>query len=225
MVDNKHQSMLSQRIFQAAKKIRADDETLGDNFHLMDSFGKKWQPERTTLLDQADEYKSANIKLSVVPPRDKIILRGQKSTLAQAVKRTLGLEMPKPLHYQLGKKDSRLSWLSPDEWMLNTPLSSGDGIKEKLAQELAGKYYALIDVSDYYIDIALKGDASLLLINKGSPFNTDERYFSLGQVISTHYANATIVLSYLETSFEIQVRTSFAVYLWEYLVTAAKEFG
>ena len=222
--NNKYQADVSQKIFSSAKKVRAGGGAVADKMHLSGGFGRKWQPERTSLLDLADEYKSANVFLSVVPPRDKIIVRGEKSVLATAIKNVLSLAMPKPLHYSV-EKNTRLSWVSPDEWIINIPLGTAKEVMKGLSRELNGKHHGVVEVSDYYVDIELKGSAGLLLINKGSPLNTDERVLTAGQVVGTHYANATILLTYLDNAWEFQVRSSFAPYLWEYLVTAAKEFG
>ncbi|MDI9313760.1 MAG: sarcosine oxidase subunit gamma family protein [Hydrotalea sp.] len=222
--DNRYQADVSQKIFAGAKKVRRTNTPADVKLHLVGGFGQKWHPERNSLLDHADEYKSANILLSVVPPRDKIILRGEKSALAAAVKKIVGLAMPQPLHYSAGK-NYRLSWVSPDEWLLYLPLGAAAEIIEKLGKELKGKHHGLVDVSDYYLDILLKGSARFLLLNKGSPFDTDERVFTAGQVVSTHYANASIVLTQFDDECEIQVRSSFAPYLWDYLIVGAKEFG
>ena len=222
--NNKYQADVSQKIFAGAKKVRRGD---GKGDAIRDNVDRLHQPlnfERNSLLDDADEYKSANILLSVVPPCDKIILRGEKSVLATAVKKLTGFAMPKPLHYQ-ADKNTRLSWISPDEWLLYLPLGKGEDMLEKLGNALAGKHHGLVDASDYYLDILLAGSARFLLLNKGSPFNTDERFFTVGQVVSTHYANASIVLTQFANECEIQVRSSFATYLWQYLIVGAKEFG
>ncbi len=224
-IDNKYQADVSQKIFRGAKKFRGGEGLATTGFDLAGGFGKKFKPERHHLLDYVNEYRSANIILSLPEARDKIILRGEKNTLADAVKKILDLPMPKPLHYSANKKGVMLSWVSPDEWLLNLPLSKAAETMQALSKSLAGKHHALVDVSDYYVDIVLKGAASLPLISKGSPINVDERFLTVGQVVSTHYANASIVLTYLEKEFEMQVRSSFASYLWEYLIVAAKEFG
>lgn len=209
--------------FGIARKSRLQTEQEDSRARLL-----RGQPDLLPLLYQESHYKAANISLAICKPRDKVILRGQKSALSMAVKKVLGLDMPSPLHFSAPKRSEkllRLSWCSPDEWLLNCPLGSADDLMAQLSPLLKNKHHGLVNVSDYYSDIVLDGNRALELINKGSPINTDPRFFAAGDVVGTRYGNATILLTYLPKQWEIQVRSSFVPYLWQYLLTAAREFG
>lgn len=204
------------------------------------------KPEIIPMLNQEVAYRSDNINLSLVAPNDKIILRGKSSLLSQAVKSATGLAMPKTCQFvsnQNKKKSAtnnsqqsfcRMAWVSPDEYLLTLPYGMGEKMLAELSQLLHGKHHALVDVSDYYYSINLSGVAALTLLSKATPLNLNPQHFQIGDVKGTHFGNASILVYYLANTrnannsmahVEIQVRSSFLPYLWQYLLVASKEFG
>ena len=84
----------------------------------------------------------------------------------------------------------------------------------------------MTDVSDYYVVMRLSGPEARVVLAKGSPFDVHPRSFDVGACAQTRFANASILLRLVgeAPTFDIQVRWSFAPYLWDYLVDASREY-
>ncbi len=181
--------------------------------------------EQTMLWQEVAPISHKNITLNGVVWRDKILIRGagDDKKFASALQNALGLALPAACRYVVHDNDNtRLSWLSPNEFMLDCPYQTAGQWVAKLHESLNGIHSAVVDVSDYYRVIILGGECRSLLINKACPFNTDE--LTRGMVVGTHYANATIQLWDMASNYELQVRYSFFPYLWQYLTDGAREY-
>ena len=67
-------------------------------------------------------------------------------------------------------------WLSPDEWLIysndKTYLSSNNSLEDKLFNEISKvKLGSVVNVTDHWIMINLKGKNVFELLSSGSPFN------------------------------------------------------
>lgn len=159
----------------------------------------------------------------------KVTLRGNpdnKDFLGK-VKDVLGVDLPlTPLTFVAGGAYT-VHWVGPDEWMIHTQEDGEHALVLALREALEGIHSQVVDVSDYYIVMRLSGPAAREVLAKGSPLDFHPRAFKAGMVSGTRYANATIQISQLDDkpSYDVQVRWSFAEYLWTYFVEASREFG
>lgn len=159
----------------------------------------------------------------------KVVLRGNpdnKDFLAKA-RDVLGEDLPlEPCTFVKGASYS-IYWTGPDEWMIHTPEDGETALVLGLREALGDIHSQVVDVSDYYVLMRLSGPAAREVLAKGTPLDLHPRAFGAGKVAGTRYANATIQLAQLDDTptFDVQVRMSFAQYLWDYFTTASKEFG
>lgn len=128
-------------------------------------------------------------------------------------------------------------WLGPDEWLIHCKLSNAESLAQQLRARLAGLHCAVTEVTDYYALLELCGDKSTEVLARGCPLDLHERAFAAGACAQSRFGNASVLLyrpagrldgdgdgdagdansSADSTVFWIQVRWSFAGYVWDYL--------
>jgi len=185
--------------------------------------------KKTSPLDGLAGPTGGNVKLVENAFVGKITLRGdaENEDFMKAVKDVIGIKLPtKALTFKEGKSYSAF-WMGPDEWMIHTPQDGEVALETALRDKLQGIPSQAVNVSDYYASMRLSGPAAREVIKKGAPLDLHPRSFKAGQCTGTRFANATIFLIQRddEPTYDIQVRLSFAEYLWNYFTEAAKEFG
>jgi sarcosine oxidase subunit gamma len=186
--------------------------------------------ERYTPLDNIEAYKNARIEISERAFVGKITLRGNSDDPAfmKAVKKAIGLVPPTAACRFVEGDDVTIFWQGPDEWLIHTGVDQEGETLSKLQTALEGQHVQLVDISDYYTIIRLEGTVVRDVIAKGCPLDIHPREFAVGQCAGTVFAHATIFLAQMpsdQTCFDIQIRATYAPYLWHYLVDAAKEFA
>lgn len=148
----------------------------------------------------------------------KIILRGDgdDAQFTAAVKDALSLTLPVQPNTVASSEKEKLLWLGPDEWLLWTPMQLRQKRLDALQKAFAAQHAAAVDVSDYYTIIRLSGAVSDDIIAHGCPL--DLRAFRRGTCAQSRFCNAAFLLSkHDETpTYDVQVRWSFADYLWNY---------
>ncbi len=185
--------------------------------------------KKVSPLDGLAGPSGGNLKLSELPFIGKVTLRGDSNDKAfiAAVKDVLGFVLPKKaLTFKEGKIYSAY-WVGPDEWIIYTPEDGETALIGGLHEKLGDIPSQVVNVSDYYVTMRLSGPAAREVIKKGSPLDIHPRSFTTGQCTGTRFAQASIFLIQRDDrpTFDVQVRMSFAEYLWNYFTEAAKEFG
>lgn len=167
------------------------------------------------LWDHVAPLRHHNIQVEPVIWRDKLIIRGDftQQNFSQ-LWRDLGLQAPENCRFTQNG-DKRLSWWSPDEYLLDLPHGHAGNYLRQCQAVLGDCHHALVDVSDYYRVLTIHGAGRMHAINQASPFNTD--LLQPGMVVGTIFANASILISCFDEHLEIQVRSSFFAYIYEYL--------
>lgn len=165
--------------------------------------------------------------LCELPLCGKINLRGEaeNNSFSQTVKAITGLELPIAANTCTANADYRLFWLGPDEWMIHLPLESVDPCLSALKNGLDSLHFATTEVSDYFSVLQLSGDQAREIIASGSPFDVRLDHFRLGQCAQTLFGHASILLwpqQQEQQSFCLQVRWSYAQYLYTYLSQSIK---
>ena len=118
-------------------------------------------------------------------------------------------------------------WLGPDEWLIHCAEDAQAGTVASLRDALRQKHAAVTDVSDYYMVIRMSGDRAREVLSKGTPFDVHPAVFRAGACAQTCYGHASILLHCVDDApiFDIQVRWSFAEYLWAYFVDGSREYS
>ncbi len=151
----------------------------------------------------------------------KINLRGELDNPAfvTAIESTLQTILPSKANTIVPFLGGLVFWLGPNEWLVHTPLIELNERIDALREALADTHAAITDVSDYYTVLELSGPQAREVISSGSPFDTRKALFKPGQCAQTHFSHATILLWSIndKPTFGIQVRWSYAQYLFDYL--------
>lgn len=182
---------------------------------------------RSPLLDRSPI--KGKVELAERRGLGKVILRGlpDDPAFVEAATAVLGVALPLQPNSTAAKPDGgRIYWLGPNEWIIHT-LSDSTELTRNLDTALADCYFQVVDVSDQYTIIRLAGPRARTILAKACPLDLHPTVFAVGTVAQSHYAKAPIML-YLangEPVFDLQVRWSYADYLWNYLLAAADPIG
>lgn len=162
----------------------------------------------------------------------KLNLRGDpaNTSFMTAAAKALGTDLPTEPCRFVEKDGVRLHWIGFDHWMIHVPEGAEGPLKAKLQTALEGIHAAVVDVSDYYTIIRVSGAKARRLLQKGVPLDLHPRAFGPGRCAGTVFHHAAIFLAQTDASddgsatYDIQIRWSFAQYLWDYFVDGAREW-
>ena len=158
----------------------------------------------------------------------KVNLRGDKDdqVFASAIRTALDVDLPVAPNTVASNDKYTVYWLGPDEWLVHCAQDGQSDIVPRLQELLQGRHAAVTDVSDYYFVIRLSGDKAREVLSKGTPFDVRPGEFDTGACAQTCFGHASVLLHCIDDAptFDIQVRWSFAEYIWRYLVDGAREY-
>lgn len=159
----------------------------------------------------------------------KLDLRGdpRDPAFTASVKASLGIDLPLEPNTTCVDDGYTTFWLGPDEWLIHTAADQQGAAADALQTALAGQHFALTDVSDYYLVLRMSGARAREVLSKGTPFDVHPNVFAVGACAQTCFGHAAILLHCVDDTptFDIQVRWSFAEYLWSYFLDGAKEYA
>jgi len=162
--------------------------------------------------------------LREMPLCGKLNIRGDAGNekFAAAMERATGVPLPLDANTSQQQQSSRLFWLGPDEWLLHCALDQVDDISRTLEVQLQGLHCAVTEISDYYTVLRLRGPDAGTLLRKGCPLDLHPSKFKPDDIAQSRFGHASILLHKLDDgeSWDIQVRWTYAEYLWDYLVSA-----
>jgi sarcosine oxidase subunit gamma len=155
----------------------------------------------------------------------KVILRGppEDPVFTAAAASLLGVNLPLAANTTQGLPNGgRAFWLGPNEWIIHV-LSGGADLARKLDAGLAHCFHQAVDVTDQYTVIRLAGPRARGILAQACPLDFHPAAFAVGSVAQSRYAKAPVLfyLADAQPVFDLQVRWSYADYLWDYLLAAA----
>lgn len=174
---------------------------------------------------------SPAISLEERPFLGKLILRGDDTdkSFLSAAKKHLGVDLPLAPNTTASKGDLQVLWLGPTEWLVRTAPGAETALAQAFTQDFANKPAGVVDVSDYYTVFRLSGPRAREVMSKGCPLDTHSSVFTTAQCAQSLLAKADILLDCVEDganpAFDLQVRWSMAVYLWDWLASAGAEYA
>lgn len=171
---------------------------------------------------------NGGVDLSERPFVGKVNLRGDAGDPAfrSAAEGGLGLELPVEANTWCSNGDDAVFWLGPNEWLIHCADGAQVSMIEQLGRALVDIHSAVTDVSDYYMVLRLTGEKARELLSKGTPLDLHPTIFQSGMCAQTRFGHASILIGCMDDApvFDIQVRWSFAEYLWQFLVEGAREY-
>ena len=175
-----------------------------------------------------DEKSYSGLQIKEIRPIMKLIVRGKKREFLSAIGKTLNLLLPTESNTSTSSDKLTALWLSPDEWIIysNEILDSNNNNYE--TENLLNKNIcktnvgAVIDVTDQFVLINLKGDKIFDLFETGSPFNFNNFRNKRGSVTQTILAKIDVIIhNQNQNEVNLFVRRSFSQHLFSWMNDSA----
>ncbi len=169
-----------------------------------------------------------DLQMKEICPIMKLIIRGKKREFISAVGKSLNLLLPTEAN--TSSQGDRLTalWLSPDEWMLFSNRSINATTNYYETEELLYKNIhklnvgAVIDVTDQFVMINLKGSKIFELFQTGSPFNFNFFQHKKGATTQTILGKIDVIIHNQDKNdINLFVRRSFSQHLFSWMNDAA----
>jgi sarcosine oxidase subunit gamma len=154
-----------------------------------------------------------------------ISLRGLSSdrAFAAAVPKAMGVALPLVPCTFTAAGQTKVLWLSPDEWMIVAPRVDRDRLLAALNQSLAGIRSQVVDNSGGYAEVLLTGTSATDVLTHATVY--DVRALEAGRVVGTTFGKASVFLRREGEGYVLLFRRSFADYIWRTLERAASPYG
>ncbi|MDJ0685237.1 MAG: sarcosine oxidase subunit gamma family protein [Alphaproteobacteria bacterium] len=184
---------------------------------------------KSSPLGDRPSFQGVQTRIEELPFLGKLTLRGEPSSEAfmAAAESILGVAPPTAPNTSVFADGRTICWIGPNEWLIHTEENAQTDLKDALQTALDGIHAAVVDVSDTYTVIQVGGPRARDVLAKGCPLDLHPRTFGPGRCAGSVYIKAVIHLYQTDgaPTYRLQVRWSFADYLWRNLVRAAEEWG
>ena len=175
-----------------------------------------------------DSKNFSELEIQEIEPTIKINLRGKNRDFMTKIGKELSIIPPSDPNTSSGNKMLNMLWLSPDEWLIysnsKTDLRSNNSLEDRLFNDISKvKLGSVVNVTDHWIMINLKGKNVFELLSSGSPFNFNKFKNSKGAVTQT-LLNHIGVIIHNKNIYDLNlfVRRSFSEHLWRWLNDSAR---
>ena len=175
-----------------------------------------------------NEIKHESISVKEISPVIKINLRGKKREFLTNVGKNLNMILPTEANTSTTSDKLTPIWLSPDEWMIiANVLASKDTTISELNEILFNcisktNLGAVIDVTDQFVQLELKGENIYEIFSAGCPFNFNEFKEKKGSTTQTILNHVDVILHHKdENILNLFVRRSFAEHLFSWIEDCA----
>ena len=162
-------------------------------------------------------------------PVGKINLRGNSNDkeFMKNVGSVLDLVLPIEPNVRVSNKNINIIWLSPNEWLIETPKDDTMNILELLKSNLNPQKTAITDVSFNRTILRLEGDHVFTLLSKYLVINLEEVLKKNYSVAQTIFLKIPILLirnnnDNESISIDIYLNRSHAKYVYELLIDGSK---
>ena len=166
-----------------------------------------------------------SIDLREITDRGMVDLRGSASDkkFLGAVKKVLGLDLPKAPRTSVSWGDVRALWLSIDQWLILCSRAKAGEIVAALKAELGSIHSLVVDVSDMRAVLRLEGEGVREVLLKGSSLDLLSPDYAPGTVRRMRFAEIAALLHVVENDvFDVYVFRSYADYAWDFLLATAR---
>jgi sarcosine oxidase, subunit gamma len=113
-------------------------------------------------------------------------------------------------------------WLGPDEWLLVGAPGAAGAIADELGRSLAGLHHSVVDVSANRVVLELRGPMRHDLLATACPIDLHPRSWGDGRCAQSVFGAAQVLLHEREGATRLFVRPSFADYVLDLLLVAAR---
>ena len=175
-----------------------------------------------------NEINQESISVKEISPVIKINLRGKKREFLTNIGKNLNLLLPTEANTSTISDKLTAIWLGPDEWMIITnDLVKKDTneyqLNDLLFNDISKKNLgAVIDVTDQFVQLEIKGKNIYEIFSAGSPFDFNEFKDKKGSSVQTILNHIDVIVHNKgDQIVNLFVRRSFAKHLWSWINDSA----
>lgn len=175
-----------------------------------------------------DQVNYNDISVKEISPIMKLNLRGKKREFFAAVGKHLDMILPTEANTSSSSSKLTAIWLSPDEWMvvsneLIEKNTNSYDLEESLYNSISKTNLgAVIDVTDQFVMLELKGSKIYELFSSGSPYNFNDFREKKGSTTQTLLNNIDVIIqNKSENLVNLFVRRSFSEHLFSWINDSA----
>ena len=168
------------------------------------------------------------IVVKEISPIMKLNLRGKKREFFTNIGKNLNMLLPTEANTSTISDKLTAIWLSPDEWMIVTNDEVKKDTNEYQLNEILfndiskSSLGAIIDVTDQFVQLEIKGKNIYEIFSAGSPFNFSEFKDKKGSSVQTILNNIDVIVHNKgDQIVNLFVRRSFAQHLWSWINDSA----
>jgi sarcosine oxidase subunit gamma len=163
------------------------------------------------------------LSLSVLPLRTVLRLQlGTRSQKTVAALRIAGRSLPVTVNSWMGD-DPVFMRIAPDSWLVESALHESADLVPAVRAGCGRRSYAVTDVSDTFVTIALEGALAGALLARGCGLDLSPGAFGIAACARTRLAQLPVVLRRVNSErFECLVDSAAAQWLFEWMEDAAE---
>ena len=168
------------------------------------------------------------IVVKEISPTMKLNLRGKKREFFTHIGKNLNMLLPTEANTSTISDKLTAIWLSPDEWMIVTNDEVKKDTNEYQLNEILfndiskSNLGAVIDVTDQFVQLEIKGKNIYEIFSAGSPFNFSEFKDKKGSSVQTILNHIDVIVHNKgDQIVNLFVRRSFAQHLWSWINDSA----
>jgi sarcosine oxidase subunit gamma len=118
--------------------------------------------------------------------------------------------------------DRDVLWLAPDEWLVVGAPGVAGAIADEIGGSLASLHHSIVDVSANRVALELGGPSRHDLLASACPIDLHPRSWGVGRCAQSVFGAAQVLLHERERATRVFVRPSFADYVLDLLLVAAR---
>ena len=171
-----------------------------------------------------DSKNYSELIITEMEPTIKINLRGKKREFITKIGKSLSIIPPTEANTSSGNEILSILWLSPDEWMIysnekKNQIDDNYNLEDTLYSEISKvSLGSVVNVTDQWVMINLKGNKIYDLLSSGCPFNFNKFKNSKGAVTQTLLNHIDIIIHNKNINdVNLFVRRSFSNHLWSWM--------
>ena len=175
-----------------------------------------------------EEINCNGIVVKEISPIMKLNLRGKKREFFTNIGKNLNMLLPTEANTSTISDKLTAIWLSPDEWMIVTNDEVKKDTNEYQLNEILfndiskSSLGAIIDVTDQFVQLEIKGKNIYEIFSAGSPFNFSEFKDKKGSSVQTILNHIDVIVHNKgDQIVNLFVRRSFAQHLWSWINDSA----
>lgn len=184
--------------------------------------------KETSPFDGKDPIKGSTFKVLVNNPyQSKVIVRGKASDkFLKAFQGFVGVKIPTTPWANASSDNYTVFWTSPDEWIVVGGKGKEDEIIKGLQDALSGISSSVVNVSDYYLNMTLKGSDVVEILEKFMVIDIHDSVFPDGSSTMAKLNKGIVhVHKIKKDEWNLLVRFSFAEYIYDLFDKASKDLG